>query len=82
MRYSYDEDEDSLSIVLDPSATPVRSKELDPRRLIKSAEDGEPVGIELVNVSHGINLKNLPAPKAVKQVLEKLSLPYLRREID
>ena len=52
---------DAAYIYLREDVQVARTRNLDGSRLIDYAEDGEPVGIELLDVSEGINLDDLPA---------------------
>jgi hypothetical protein len=40
---------------------------LDERRIIDDAEDQHPIGIELLNVRHGIDVRDLPEQAAVER---------------
>ena len=47
----------------------VRTRNLDGSRLIDYAEDGQPVGVELLDVSAGVNLSDLPAREIITRLL-------------
>ena len=68
-----------LKIIIDPQANAIYiyvsdlpvafTKELDEDRLIDYASDGTPVGIDLLNVSDGIETSDLPNRAQVEQLL-------------
>ena len=76
MRYEYDPEADALYIYLPPEGRSYSyGRDLDPERRIDYAPDGVPVGIELLCVSRGVKLDDLPARDAVKQILSTLKFP-------
>lgn len=76
MRYEYDPEADALYIYFPPEGrTYSYGSDLDPERRIDYAIDGAPVGIELLCVSHGVKLDDLPEREAVKRILNKLKFP-------
>ncbi len=70
-RITYRKDADAAYIYLREDAEVTRTRNLDGARLIDYAEDGEPVGVELLDVSKGVNLDDLPARDAVSLLLEQ-----------
>jgi len=48
---------------------------LDGSRLIDYAEDGGPVGIELLEVSDGVNLDGLPQRDVIERLLAEHHIP-------
>ncbi len=52
----------------------VSTKELDNNRLIDYSDSGKPVGIDLLEVSKGVKLNDLPEAEAVKNVLASLGI--------
>lgn len=68
MRLEHDPDADALYIYLreNPYAY---GRELDDLRNVDYAMDNKPVGIELLNVSGGVLLDNLPEREAVEQLV-------------
>jgi uncharacterized protein YuzE len=52
-------------------------EELDPERRIDYASDGTPIGIELLCVSTGVDLRNLPQPEAITRLLSKHRIKVL-----
>lgn len=43
--------------------------DLDNERRIDYAADNTPIGVELLNVSHGVNLDGLPNPDEIARIL-------------
>ncbi len=70
MRYEYDPEVNALYIYLRelPYAF---GKNLDNSRRIDYAADGQPIGIELLNVHRGVQLDRLPERNEVTRVLER-----------
>ena len=68
MRLDYDEDADAVYIYLH-EAPYAFGEDLDSERRIDYAPDGKPIGIELLNVSHGVNLDGAPQREAVSPLL-------------
>ena len=52
----------------------VSGKDLDTERRIDYAEDGTPIGVELLCVSHGVNVDDLPQSDEIASVLEGLGI--------
>jgi uncharacterized protein YuzE len=52
-----------------------RTRNLDGVRLIDYAEDGAPVGIELLDVSDGVNLDGLPRRDEIESLLAERHIP-------
>jgi uncharacterized protein YuzE len=50
---TYSKDADAVYIFLREDVTIVRTRNLDGSRLIDYAQDGEPIGVELLDVSEG-----------------------------
>jgi uncharacterized protein YuzE len=69
MRLTYDPQADAIYIWLRdlPYAF---GEDLDHARRIDFAADQKPIGIELLDVSRGINLNDLPERSAVERLLE------------
>jgi len=70
MEIKYDRKADAIYIRLtdDPYAY---GKDLDHERRIDYAANGEPRGIEITCVSHGVNLDDLPHEHEIEQLLKK-----------
>lgn len=76
MRYEYDPEADALYIYLIAEDTPYSyGRELDQERRIDYASDGLPLGIELLCVSSGVKLDDLPAREEVGRILRALHFP-------
>ncbi len=70
-RLTYNKDADAAYIYLREDVPIARTRNLDGARLIDYADDGEPVGIELLDVSEGVNLDDLPARNTLSKLLEQ-----------
>lgn len=49
----------------------VSGKDLDDRRHIDLDQNGNPVGVDLMDVSHGVDLNDLPEPALLREILAK-----------
>ena len=49
-------------------------EDLDHARRIDYADDGTPIGVELLYVSHGVDLTSLPMARELAAELEKLNI--------
>ena len=66
MEVRYDPEADAIYVTLRDHGGQVRSRnEGDWRRVVDYNEAGEPVGVELLAVSTGIDLDGLPEAKAI-----------------
>lgn len=70
MRYTYDQNTDCAYILINdlPHAY---SKEIDDARFIDYAEDDTIIGIELLYVSTGVDISDLPYASELGKILEK-----------
>ena len=68
-RMTYSKDADAVYIVLREDVHVARTRNLDGARLIDYAEDGEPVGVELLDMNEGVNLDDLPAWDVIARLL-------------
>ena len=66
----YNVDADATYVYLRTGLKVARTQNLDGSRLIDYAADGEPVGIELLDASEGVNLDGIPARDIVAALLE------------
>jgi uncharacterized protein YuzE len=70
MKFEYDKEADAIYVYL--SNKPYSyGKELDNERIIDYSEDGEPIGVELLCVSHGVIVDDLPNRKEIENYLDK-----------
>lgn len=69
LAYELDPDADALYIKLADKPY-AYGEELDHERRVDYAEDRTPIAIELLTVSQGVNLRDLPFPAEVALVLE------------
>jgi len=70
MEYQYDSNADCAYIVINNLAH-AYSKELDETRFIDYAEDGTVIGVELLYVSGGVDVSDLPYQSEMERLLEK-----------
>jgi uncharacterized protein YuzE len=75
-RLEYDRGADAVYIYL-RDAPYAYGTDLDDERRIDFAPDGTPRGIELLSVSHGVNLDGLPQREVIAALLEAESVPVL-----
>jgi uncharacterized protein YuzE len=73
MRLEHDPDADAIYIHLHdlPYAF---GEDLDRERRIDYAADGQPIGMELLCVSHGVNVDDLPEKEAITRLLEERNI--------
>lgn len=75
--YTYDKNADAIYIKLG-SKPYSYTIELDDSRNIDYAEDRTPIGVELLFVSNGVDIVNLPNVKTVEEVLDVLDREGIR----
>ena len=76
MELRYDPEADAIYVALGEHEGRVRSRNAgDWRRVIDYDDTGEPVGIELLAVSTGVDLEGLPDAKAIGEAIR--SFPRL-----
>jgi len=68
MKYRYDEEADAIYIRLTDKDY-AYGEELDPERRIDYAVDGTPVGVELLCVSTGVDVRDLPERESIARLL-------------
>ena len=68
MRLEHDPEADAVYITLAPGAYSW-GHDLDPERRIDFGPDNQPIGIELLNVSLGVDLTDLPHRPAIDDML-------------
>ncbi|MFQ5872277.1 MAG: DUF2283 domain-containing protein [Dehalococcoidia bacterium] len=51
-----------------------RGRDLDDNRRIDYSDDGTPIGVELLNVSQGVDISDLPKQREIGKILEGLGL--------
>lgn len=72
----HDAESDALYVYLHPGAS-ARTTQLDDRRMVDIADDGTVIGIESLDVSGGVDLRDVPFPDTVAALLEPLPLDIL-----
>jgi len=70
LKHKYDPKADAIYITLN-SGKYFRGDDLDDDRRIDYDENGIPIGIELLSVSHGVNLRGLPYAQELIEVIKK-----------
>jgi uncharacterized protein YuzE len=76
MQLKYDRDADAVYIRL-RDVPYAFGHNLDYERRIDYAADEQPMGIELLGVSHGVNLDDLPEKETVTRLLEEQHINVL-----
>lgn len=76
MHYRYDPEADAIYIRLSDKEY-AYGEDLDRERRIDYAADGTAIGIELLCVSAGVSLDDLPAQEMVEQVLKQCGIKIL-----
>jgi len=69
-RYEYDPEADCAYILIN-NLPHAYSKEIDETRFVDYAEDGTVIGIELLYVSSGVDITDLPHRPEVEKLLEE-----------
>jgi uncharacterized protein YuzE len=72
----YDKEADAIYVRLGTDDY-AYGEELDPERRIDYSADGKPIGIELLCVSAGVDLRNLPEPDAISELLSQHRIKVL-----
>lgn len=70
MQIKYDSDADAIYIKLRDVAY-AYGKDLDRERRIDYGTDNAPIGVELLDVSAGVDVRNLPDERAIGRLLEE-----------
>lgn len=71
MRVKHDAVNDAAYVYLREGVKVARTHNLDGAHLIDYAADGEPVGVELLDVSEGASLDGIPSRDTVAALLEQ-----------
>lgn len=79
IRHNHDPEADAVYITLSDK-TYSFGEDLGPERRIDYAADRTPVGIELLAVSQGVDLDDLPYRDEIARVLEKAGIRVLDRQ--
>jgi len=69
MRMEYDREADAIYVYLS-DASYAYGKNLDNERRIDYDADGNPMGVELLCVSDGVNMHDLPQSEEISRLLE------------
>ena len=76
MRVEYDKQADAIYIYLS-DAPYAYGENLDHERRIDFAKDGTPIGVELLCVSEGVNVIDLPNSEEITRILESKHIKVL-----
>lgn len=76
LRFTHDDEADAVYIRL-RDIPYAYGEDLDCSRRVDFGADHKPIGIELLGVSHGVNLSDLPEQAAVNRLLEEHSISVL-----
>ena len=76
MELRYDKQADAIYVRLGQGEY-AYGEELDTERQIDYAADGKPIGVELLCVSEGVDLRNLPEQEAISKLLSKHRIKVL-----
>jgi uncharacterized protein YuzE len=77
MIIEYNDEADALYIAFEHvgASAPKKQRELDDRRIVDLDEDGEPIGVEFLDYSEGIDLEGVPRAEEIAQALIALLAP-------
>lgn len=76
MELRYDKKADAIYVRLSDEGY-AYGEELDPERRIDYSTDGRPIGVELLCVSNGVDLRNLPEQDAISKLLSQRRIKVL-----
>jgi len=69
MTIEHDPTSDAIYVRLRPGVAYAFGEDLDTERRIDYGADQRPIGVELLNVSEGVNLADLPDPDEIARLL-------------
>lgn len=70
MRLKYDKEVDALYVYLCDLPFGY-NRILDEQRVVDYAEDHQPIGVEFLNVSHGVDVRDVPEQAAIGRMLQE-----------
>lgn len=76
IKHTHDPQADAVYITLSDKPYSF-GEDLGPERRVDYAADGTPIGIELLAVSHGVDLDGLPYRPELAALLEQAGVPVL-----
>lgn len=76
MELRFDKEADAIYVRIGDGAY-AYGEELDPERRIDYSADGKPIGVELLCVSSGVDLRNLPEQDAISELLSRRRIKVL-----
>jgi uncharacterized protein YuzE len=74
VRIDYDRDADAAYVWLRLGLQYAYGEDLDSSRRIDYGLDGQPIGVELLNVSQGVNLADLPERQEIARLLQEQAI--------
>lgn len=78
MRIEHDKEANAIYVYMSDAGYH-HGNELDPDRRVDYALDGSAIGIEFLNVSQGVDVRDLPSEDQLVQELEKVGVKVLSR---
>lgn len=76
MKYTYDKEADAIYVQFGRKKY-AYGEDIDRERRVDYSKDGSPIGVELLNVSLGIDTRDLPHKEEIEQVLKTLRIKVL-----
>jgi len=77
MKLRYDPEADAIYVYLLSEAEYAFGEEIDAERRVDYDQDDKPMGVELLNVSHGVNLHDLPRATDIARLIDR-EVPSIR----
>lgn len=79
MKYTYDKEANAVYIYLNEKPYSF-GRRLDNERSIDYADDGTPIGVEMLYVNSGVNITGFPEPDEISLVLGEIGIPVYNLE--
>lgn len=79
MRLKHDPEADAVYITLREDVPFARGFSMDAERVIDFGADGQPRGVELLNVSYGVDVRGVPEEVAIAALLRQHGIRVLSR---
>jgi uncharacterized protein YuzE len=71
MKVDYDREADALYVWLRPDEPYAYGEDIDSDRRIDYGRDGVPIGVEILNASFGVDVRNLPESGTLSDILRE-----------
>lgn len=75
MHVQYDSEADAVYVRLREPIGDVKSRPVDDARIVDYDAEGQVVGVELLDASHGIDLEGLPEADAIAEAMRSFPRP-------